>query len=377
MRFMTSVVYRRNDKGQTVQWRAWAEEVDGVAHLCTEFGHVDGGLRRTKREVTKAGREASLFDKAKHDAVKKWRDKQDKEGYVESLDAVDNVPVLPMLANKAVLLPDKDAVKGLEWPCLAQPKIDGFRCIASLSGPSVQLLSRKNIPYMGFARLRGALGAVARPDSGFGSGRFYLDGELFVPDVDFNALSGLVKRGQHNAEYDIDNLQFRIFDCFDLDHMDVPFATRMRFLSTFAAPGCSVLETVSVEGLDAVHERMQAYLAEGHEGLMLRCPRSPYVLRKRSTKLLKLKEFHDNEFVISSFKEGAGDDRGTVVWECTTEAGRTFWVRPKGTREDRARMFENAAEFVGKRLTVTYQELSKDGIPRFPVGKAIREPFDA
>ena len=48
-------------------------------------------------------------------------------------------------------------------------------------------------------------------------------------------------------------------------------------------------------------------------------------------------------------------------------------VRPTGTLEERGKMFKNGKKYVGKMLTVKYQELSEDGIPRFPVGKSVRE----
>jgi DNA ligase-1 len=39
----------------------------------------------------------------------------------------------------------------------------------------------------------------------------------------------------------------------------------------------------------------------------------------------------------------------------------------------RTDFYKNAAKYIGKKLTVKYQELTKDGIPRFPVGIAIRD----
>jgi DNA ligase-1 len=45
----------------------------------------------------------------------------------------------------------------------------------------------------------------------------------------------------------------------------------------------------------------------------------------------------------------------------------------KGTTESKKERMENVEEFYGKLLTVKYQELSADGIPRFPVGIAFRD----
>ena len=49
-----------------------------------------------------------------------------------------------------------------------------------------------------------------------------------------------------------------------------------------------------------------------------------------------------------------------------------FAVRPMGSKAERQGYFNNGNEFIGSKLTVRYQELTDDGIPRFPVGVTIR-----
>ena len=395
-----SVLYRQMGESQVAHWRVWSEQNDdGTAWLCTEYGIVGGAVRQSRREITEKGRESSTYGKAQQQALKKWEDKQSKEGYspekpaeirkkakleqpaepTETLAAATeqtNEPILPMLANKAEFNRDKGLIKGMAFPVCVQPKIDGFRCITSLKPRDVSIFSRTNVPYIGFQSLRDALCKCILPLNGFGSGRLFLDGELFLSDVNFNTLSGLIKRGQHHADYDLPNLQYIIFDCFDLDHMDVTFAERYAFLKSMFASyisRISVLSNLKARTLADVDAYMRTFIAEGHEGLMLRDPDSPYVLRKRSKYLLKHKEFQDEEFTIIGFKEGNGDDKGTVVWLCATSDGMSFYVRPKGTREFRSDLYKNASDYIGKELTVTFQEKSADGIPRFPVGRAVRD----
>jgi len=62
-----------------------------------------------------------------------------------------------------------------------------------------------------------------------------------------------------------------------------------------------------------------------------------------------------------------------VIWKCKTKEGKEFEVRPVGTVESRSELLKNASKCIGKFLTVTYQELSEFGVPRFPVGKTIRD----
>lgn len=383
-------LYRRSGDSEA-QWRVWAEKSDdpNIAYLYTEFGQVGGALRQSRREITERGREESVFAKAQQQVRKKWQDKQAKEGYLTTsseeepraklnrLEQVDeaDAPILPMLANKAEFQRDKGTIKGMKFPLYVQPKIDGFRCVSSLQKDNVRIFSRTNIPYIGFETLRDTLSDFKLPSEGFGSGRLYLDGELYISDMNFNTLSGLIKRGQHHADYDLPAMRYILFDCFDLDHMDTSFKERYAFLKKIV-PQMSRVSTLTVlkaSSLKDVDAYMRTFLAEGHEGIMLRDPDSPYILRKRSKYLLKHKEFQDEEFTIIGFKEGNGDDKGTIVWECMTDTSMSFSVRPTGTREYRSELFANAASYIGKQLTVTFQEKSDDGIPRFPVGKAIRE----
>ena len=65
-------------------------------------------------------------------------------------------------------------------------------------------------------------------------------------------------------------------------------------------------------------------------------------------------------------------DKGCVIWECKTENDQRFSVRPRGTVLERQGYFQNGDDWIGSKLTVRYQELTDDGIPRFPVGITIR-----
>ena len=62
-----------------------------------------------------------------------------------------------------------------------------------------------------------------------------------------------------------------------------------------------------------------------------------------------------------------------MIWICKKD--KEFRVRPRGTIEQRKEWFKNGKKYIGKMLTVIYQELSEQNVPRFPVGKAIREDY--
>jgi DNA ligase-1 len=115
---------------------------------------------------------------------------------------------------------------------------------------------------------------------------------------------------------------------------------------------------------------------ENNEGLMIRNKQGLYQLGSRSVDLQKYKEFEDAEYPVIGFTEGQGLAKGHVIWICRTKEGKDFHVVHKGTHEERAAFFKKAKSYIGKELTVRYQELSEDGIPRFPVGITFREEFE-
>ena len=106
---------------------------------------------------------------------------------------------------------------------------------------------------------------------------------------------------------------------------------------------------------------------------MVRNLTGAYAIGKRSANLQKVKTFLDGEYPIVGFTQGTGGETGCVIWECQTPDGQTFRVRPRGTQEDRKVLFQNGSDYIGQQLTVRYQELTDDGVPRFPVGIAIRD----
>jgi DNA ligase-1 len=93
----------------------------------------------------------------------------------------------------------------------------------------------------------------------------------------------------------------------------------------------------------------------------------------RSIDLLKYKEFQDDEYEVIGFEQGQGLEDGCVIWVCRTAEGKTFHCRPRGSRESRCELFQQGANHIGKKLTVRFQELTDEGIPRFPVGISLRD----
>ena len=100
---------------------------------------------------------------------------------------------------------------------------------------------------------------------------------------------------------------------------------------------------------------------QGYEGLMLRQPGSLYEAGRSHT-LLKVKSFVDCEVTVTGYKKGKGEHSERVgSLDVVMDNGVTCNV---GTGlSDRER--ENPPP-IGSRVTISYQELSPAGVPRFP-----------
>lgn len=165
-------------------------------------------------------------------------------------------------------------------------------------------------------------------------------------------------------------LQFHIYDVVS----DASFSERYSLLDgrNTMHPTIKIVPTDGVSQFEDLMELHQCYRAAGYEGSMLRHGNDPYQTGKRSSGLLKVKEFHDAEFVITGVRQGKPyiTARGTFevpVWECAAANGKTFTVTAQGDMYEKHVQWVSRDELIGKLLTVKYHYLSKDGIPQLPI----------
>ena len=136
------------------------------------------------------------------------------------------------------------------------------------------------------------------------------------------------------------------------------------------APFAAAVEHIRCDGVEHLRAELARVEGLGGEGLMLRQPGSAYV-KSRSSTLLKVKTFFDAEARVESYKGGAGRHKGRVgALNVVTPGGVAFAVGTGLT--DRQR--ENPPA-VGSVITYRYQELTDDGVPRFPTFVAVRHDY--
>ncbi len=260
-----------------------------------------------------------------------------------------------------------------------QRKYDGIRCIAYLKNGEVIMESRKGVAFQNFEVLREELKKMFSklPST------FYFDGELYTNKYDFEVLCGLVrlteKKVKNEDKERINQIEYHIYDYVDTNDLNKIYKERYEYLEDFLSKNPSPLikkvPTEKITKLEDIKQKHDQYIQEGYEGIMIRDKNGPYEVQKRSKYLQKYKEFMEEEFKIIGFSEGSGDEKGCVLWNCETKDGGLFTVRPKGTKESRMELYNNGNKYVNKFLTVIFQEYSAEGIPRFPVGKGVRDVY--
>ena len=363
----TKTVYKKTSTGKIQQWRAWVETTDTGYLLKVESGQTDGKLTETVGQVIDEGKQKrTAKEQAIFQANSKLKKKRD-EAYFDTIeDARTQVKLLPMLAHSFT-----KRKHNITYPAIVQRKFDGVRCLTVLNkDDTVSLMSRKGKEFPHLTHIRKDIAANNSNES------IVIDGELYSDTLTFQELVGLVRRETLKKGNDKQMLEvsLRVYDCIDLN--DEPdFSERHKIITeiTNGAKYLSLVENVSVKDENEIHERQAQFVEEGYEGAMVRNLKGAYAIGKRSANLQKVKTFLDDEFEIVGFTEGTGGETGCVIWVCKIQSGAEFSVRPRGTREEKQKLFQNGNDYIGKMLTVRYQELTDDGIPRFPVGISIRD----
>lgn len=182
-----------------------------------------------------------------------------------------------------------------------------------------------------------------------------LDGELWLGRKLFQRTSGVVRSGGE----DWANVAYVVFDA---PAIAGPFEARIAAAKTLiTAPHARVLDHARCDGVDHLRAELARVEALGGEGLMLREPGSAYAVG-RSTSLLKVKTFHDAEARVIGHAPGAGKHKGRLgALVCELPGGVTFNVGTGFSDAQRA-----APPAIGAVITFRYQELTEDGVPRFP-----------
>lgn len=350
--------------------RVWWMETDGNAYR-THSG-VEGGAVVTSgwkyADAKNVGRANSTTpeQQALKIVQSQYTNRLSKSKYRYSLDdELTNDFFQPMLAEKYT-----DAVKKgwIKFPVLAQPKLDGIRCIARAAG----LWTRGGKPITSCRHIEEQLRPFFEVHPWM-----VLDGELYNHDLrdDFEQIVSLVRK-QNPAETrraEIESIvQFHVYDAYDHKQPHLDWWSRVQLAVDYIGlsglgPIRFVETAVNVEDQERLDGLYGMWMEDGYEGQMIRDSSAAYENR-RSRSLLKRKEFEDAEFRVVRVEEGVGNYSGyakSVIIDLGD--GRTQSSGMRGRQAWLAEVLRERDDYVGGTAMVRYQNLTGDRKLRFPV----------
>ena len=361
--------------------------------LITESGELGGHLKSNQKILSNiklsSKKGITSLEKYAEEQAKKLFNNKKKEGYIEynnnnnNENEINNAETpkkieeenensinkkitirtyYPMLAHRY------NEKKGdIKFPCFVQPKLDGVRCVVVGN----KLYSRNGNRFPVLPHIENELKL-------YNKNNLILDGELFTDDINFEKIVGLVKKYKKSEEDEKNSLKIYL-NVFDYIDSKLPFNKRLINLNQFFEKNKNMKYIKQVKTEECPQEKnieefLEKYTKEKYEGLIIRNKSGLYEENTRSVHLQKLKKFIDEEFEIIDYTTpDQGKEVGCVIWICKTKEGKQFSVRPSGNYQERKKLYREAKKYIGKMLTVRYQELTNGHVPRFPVGVTIRD----
>jgi DNA ligase 1 len=361
-------IYKADVTGKVRVWQAEIGEGDMKGYWRVHHGVLNGEITTSSWTEVELKSQSSLFEQALFYAKSEMKKKL-RMDYRMSIDDIGETRfsfIRPMLAH---------TYGGWQRPCFVQPKLDGVRGLTNRDG----IWTRGNKQLISAPHIEGIL----KPFFNLWP-NIVLDGELYNHDLhdNFNKIISLSKKtipSFEDLEESAMHIEYWVFDMCDIDHPKAIFEERWEFLqiNLFDHNFHKIVQTptqfvTTEEELDIYNIEL---LEQGFEGQIIRYS-GKYEEGKRSQYMLKRKEYVDQEFALKAILSGEGNWEGFAkIAVCEMPDGREFRAGIKGTKEFTLQLLEDKDKYHS--VTVKYQALTPDGIPRFPIAtKFWEEMFD-
>lgn len=272
----------------------------------------------------------------------------------------------------------------LSFPLLASNKLDGIRCVI-LDGKALT----RNLKPIPNKHIREFLESYPQID-GF-------DGEIMLRKGDFNNVQSAVM-----SEDGEPNFYYAVFDYHNLGNK--PYIERLKRLSAVIKrldnPRIEEVGQFRMMKESDVLDLEQEVLADGYEGLILRSEEGSYKYGRSTLnerKLMKLKRFDDDEAEIIGMEplyenqnapttnalgrtERSSHQANMVAqpmmgaMQMRLKNGKEFSIGTGFDDDTKKDFWRRKKQLIGKWVKFKFQELTADGIPRFPVFLGLRDP---
>jgi DNA ligase 1 len=287
----------------------------------------------------------------------------------------------------------------IQWPALAQVKLDGVRVLAfvDLSFDSVKFFSRSGKEFTTFEHMAPPIILAFRTwlnDSDSPELQWVMDGE--VVSGSFNKTVSEVRR-KNEAALDAKFFAFDLIPTWAFQK-DVAQPYEVEYKSRAASllllreaatdvPRCPlrVLPSVPVNDIGQVHRMFESVRSSGYEGLIIKDP-DGYYHRKRNAAWLKVKAEESVDVVVTGAFEGQGKYLGmlgglladfngvevSIGGGFSDEQRKAFWYawNNPGVQNE----YDITRDLLeGRLIEVEYHEVTPDGSLRHPRFKGFRD----
>jgi len=282
---------------------------------------------------------------------------------------------------------DAAKVKGVnifDGTWLVSRKLDGIRCICFIHGEDIRFFSRNGKELL-------TLGKVAEEIRRLGITDTVLDGELCLMNEDgSDDFQGILKQIQRKG-HTIENPRYQIFDILQAGEFagedESPlFSTRIdcrgHLLGDLKSSTIlEILPQVRIMDEDSLEELKSQSKDSNWEGLIAR--KDTHYSPGRSKNMLKIKEFFDAEYEVTSLimgpqrviVDGREIEEEMLSAVTISHMGSTVQVGSGFTIDQRRHYYKKIGDILGSIITVQYFESTTDQHGnhslRFPVFKGI------
>jgi len=266
-----------------------------------------------------------------------------------------------MLANKV------EKIDKLEFPIIAQPKLDGIRCLKikkSLIGRNGKSISNEKL----YEYLKDV----------FNEENYIFDGELYSHELTFNDI--LSQINSDNKELH-PSIKYTTYDLLTLDEWknkkcETNYNDRWMKIKNFinSKENCEWIGGIVCESLKQLNEYYEKCLSDGYEGIMVKDPKGKYEWKRVKQHIMgKIKPTEDFDLIIKDFQEGEGRNEKSLGAFICDFNGISVKVGSGFDDKQRKEFWENKNNLLNTWITVKAQEITKDGSLRFPVFVRIRD----
>jgi DNA ligase-1 len=349
-------IYKLDTHGKVRVLHVYTEGAD----LVQESGLLEG--EKITHRKTCSGKnigrsnETTPEQQARAEAEAKVTDKMKSEYFDTIEEAKGGKAILPMLAEDY-----KKKSGKVDWnkPVYAQPKLDGQRCLSFITDDSISFVSRDNRPITTMEHITSLFSGNPKLPA------IVLDGELYAHGLSFQENMKLIKKVRPG---ETEKVCYHVYDLIS----GAPFSVRYELLKEIVgdvnSPLLQIVDTIQIRSEADLKKAHVKNLADGYEGTIVRHGDTCYEINKRSTSLLKYKDFLDITAKITDvLPSDARPEQGVMLCEMPGLPLKTFKASLKFSHAERAEILRDKKKYIGKTAEIRFFEYTDDGLPRFPV----------